>query len=400
MENQTKNKSINPYLKHKPMTYGKKLYIGELIAENIIQAIAIISIGIIIAIFYYVFNESIYAFIHNEHHQTEAVNKDELSVDSYSVDSYSIEDETSETVSTAEENEFEPQTYGEPLPESRLPSAADSEYESLEYLEEVPVTISDLVLPNDTINGKPSYIWQPISQKPKFSFMPLFLGSFKVTIIGILIAAPIAILAAIFTITFASKKQKEFIKPIIEIIAGFPSVVLGFFALITLATLFQNLLGTTYRLNAFVAGVGIAIAVIPIIYTVAEDSMSFIPTHFRDASLSLGASRWQTAIRVILPAATPGIMAAIILGFGRAFGETMIVLMATGNAALMSLDIFEPVRTLSASIGAEMAEVELRSVHYGVLFLIGSVLFIFTFSLNAIAEFYVKRTLVKKIQGK
>lgn len=399
MENQTNNKSINPYLKHKPMNYGKKFYWGEFLAENIIQAIAIISIGIIIAIFYYVFNESIYAFIHNEHHISETIEKDDLEVDSYGMETYGLDDENT-VISSEEEDEFAPQSYGDPLPRTHMPSASDSEYQSLEYLDDVPIKISDLILPNDTINGKPSYIWQPISHKPKFSFLPLILGSFKVTLIGILIAAPIAILAAIFTITFASKKQKEFIKPIIEIIAGFPSVVLGFFALMTLATLFQDLFGTTYRLNAFVAGVGIAIAVIPIIYTVAEDSMSFIPSHLRDASLSLGASRWQTAIRVILPAATPGIMAAIILGFGRAFGETMIVLMATGNAALMSLDIFEPVRTLSASIGAEMAEVEFRSVHYGVLFLIGSLLFVFTFSLNAIAEFYVKRSLVKKIQGK
>jgi phosphate transport system permease protein len=162
----------------------------------------------------------------------------------------------------------------------------------------------------------------------------------------------------------------------------------------------QNLFGTEYRLNAFVAGVGIAIAVIPIIYTVTEDSMSFIPKHLREASLSLGATRWQTAIRVIVPAATPGIFAAIILGFGRAFGETMIVLMATGNAALMSLDIFEPVRTLSATIGAEMAEVEFRGVHYGVLFLIGSLLFVITFGLNALAEFYVKKKLIKRMQGK
>jgi phosphate transport system permease protein len=194
--------------------------------------------------------------------------------------------------------------------------------------------------------------------------------------------------------------MKEILKPVIEIIAGFPSVVIGFFCLITLATIFQDFFGNTYRLNAFVAGIGIAIAVIPIIYTVAEDSMSFVPSNLKEASLALGASRWQTAFHVVLPAALPGIFAAIILGFGRAFGETMIVLMATGNAALMSLDIFEPVRTLSATIGAEMAEVEFHGVHYGVLFLIGSFLFVFTFLLNAVAEFFVKKALIKKFQGK
>jgi phosphate transport system permease protein len=221
-----------------------------------------------------------------------------------------------------------------------------------------------------------------------------------VTAIGIAVAAPIAILAAIFASAFAPRRMKEILKPVIEIIAGFPSVVLGFFCLITLATIFQDFFGHTYRLNAFVAGIGIAIAVIPIIFTVAEDSMSFVPSNLKEASLALGASRWQTAFHVVLPAALPGIFAAIILGFGRAFGETMIVLMATGNAALMSLDIFEPVRTLSATIGAEMAEVEFRGVHYGVLFLIGSFLFVFTFTLNAVAEFIVKKALIKKFQGK
>ena len=142
-----------------------------------------------------------------------------------------------------------------------------------------------------------------------------------------------------------------------------------------------------------------ALAVIPIIYTVTEDALTAIPKYMYEGSLALGASRWQTVYRVILPAATPGVFAALILGFGRAFGETMIALMATGNAALVSTDIFESVRTMAATIGAEMAEVEFHSVHYGVLFLIGAVLFVVTFSLNAIAEFYIRKKLMKKFQG-
>ena len=143
-----------------------------------------------------------------------------------------------------------------------------------------------------------------------------------------------------------------------------------------------------------------SLAVIPIIFTVAEDAFTAVPKHLKEASLALGASKWQTAYRVVLPAATPGVFAAIILGFGRAFGETMIALMATGNAALVSADLFESVRTMAATIGAEMAEVEFHSVHYGVLFLIGATLFVVTFSLNAIAEFYVRKKLLKRFQGR
>ena len=455
---------INPYLEHKPMEYGKKFYLSEFLAEKFIQMIAFLSIAVILAIFYFVFNESIYAFIDmrtdknkleliKDNHTTQssqagdnsssvdlkpqsyspdetpsgAENKktksDELKPETYTPEgvepSGDLKPETYTPDGTEPAGELKSETYTpegmEPLPnlknttsDSDAATSSDSGQisapvetpQSIEYLENQPVQVSDLIMPNDSIEGKPAYIWQPVSQKPKFNVLPLFIGSLKVTLIGLLIAAPLAILAAIFTVSFASKRQKEIIKPIIEILAGFPSVVIGFFALITLATLLQNFFGTVYRLNAFVAGVGIAIAVIPIIYTVAEDSMSFIPKHLKEASLSLGASKWQTASRVILPAAIPGIFAAVILGFGRAFGETMIVLMATGNAALMSLDIFQPVRTLSATIGAEMAEVEFRGVHYGVLFLIGGLLFIITFSLNAFAEFYVKKKLIKRIQGK
>ena len=226
------------------------------------------------------------------------------------------------------------------------------------------------------------------------------MGAFKVTLIGLLIAGPIAILSALFTTTFAPRWMREIMKPAIEILAGFPSVVIGFFCLITIATLMQELTGTTYRLNAFVGGIGMALAVIPIVFTVTEDAFSAVPRYMKEASIALGASRWQTAWRVILPAATPGVFAAIILGFGRAFGETMIALMATGNAALFSWDFFESVRTMAATIGAEMAEVEFHSVHYGVLFLIGAVLFVVTFALNALAEFYVRNRLIKRFQGK
>ena len=241
--------------------------------------------------------------------------------------------------------------------------------------------------------------WEPVSEEPKYGLLPLILGSFKVSLIAVLLAAPLAILAALYTSTIAPRWAKEVMKPTIEILAGFPSVVIGFFALITLATFFQESFGFEYRLNAFVGGTALALAVLPIVYTLTEDALSTVPASFTDASLALGASRWQTALFVVLPAATPGVYASVILGIGRAFGETMIVLMATGNAALFSADPFVPVRTMSATIGAEMAEVVFGDTHYNILFLIGALLFVFTFSLNAFAEFVVRRQLLKKFGG-
>lgn len=241
--------------------------------------------------------------------------------------------------------------------------------------------------------------WQPVSREPKYGLLPLVVGSLKVTLLAILIGAPIAILAALFTSSFAPKWSKEILKPAIEILAGFPSVVIGFFALVTLASLLQGVFGYQYRLNAFLGGVAMSLAVIPIVFTVAEDALTAVPKYLREASLALGATKWQTALFVTLPAATPGVFAAVLLGFGRAFGETMIVLMATGNAALISANLFEPVRTMSATIGAEMAEVVFGDTHYNVLFLLGSILFLFTFSLNAVAEVFIRQRLLKRFRG-
>lgn len=241
--------------------------------------------------------------------------------------------------------------------------------------------------------------WQPVSDQPKYGLWPLFAGSFKVTLIAILLAAPIAILSALYTNTFAPKWCKELMKPTIEILSGFPSVVIGFFALTVLASAMQILFGFEYRLNSFVGGVAMSLAVIPIIFTISEDALSAVPKSLSEASLALGAKRWETALYIILPAATPGVFAAILLGFGRAFGETMIVLMATGNAALLSFDFTEPVRTLSATIGAEMAEVVFGEFHYNVLFAIGILLFLFSFGINLIAEFYIRQKLMKKFRG-
>jgi len=236
--------------------------------------------------------------------------------------------------------------------------------------------------------GSP-YSWQPVATGtgiPKYNVLPLILGTLKVTFIAMLLATPLALAAALYTAEFAPPRLRGWIKPAIELLAGIPSVVLGFFTLIVLATWLQDVFGYVFRLNALVAGIGLTFAVIPIIYTVSEDALTAVPKLYREASLALGASKAQTALRVVLPAAMPGIAAAIILGFGRAIGETMIVLMVSGNAAVISLSPTDGVRTLSATIAAELGEVVFGSIHYRVLFFIGTLLFIITAVLNWVGD--------------
>lgn len=242
------------------------------------------------------------------------------------------------------------------------------------------------------------FSWQPVSEVPKYSLLPLLIGTLKVTLVALFIALPVAVGAAIFTSEFAPQGVREVIKPAVELLAGIPSVVLGFFALMVLATWLQDTFGFPIRLNAVSAGVGLALAVIPIIYTVSEDALSAVPQSFRDGSEALGANRWQTAWRVVLPAATPGVFAACVLGAGRSIGETMIVLMASGNAATMSLDPARSFRSFSATIAAELGEVVHGDAHYRVLFFLGAALFVITFLLNLAGHAYVGR-LKRKLQG-
>jgi phosphate transport system permease protein len=240
--------------------------------------------------------------------------------------------------------------------------------------------------------------WQPVSDIPKYSLLPLLAGTLKVTIIAVLIAIPLAVLAALYTAEFAPPWARETIKPAIEILAGIPSVVVGFFCLMVLAGWLQNTFGWTFRLNAVTAGIGLSLAVIPIVYTVCEDAFSSVPQTFREGSIAMGASSWQTASRVVLPAGMPGVLAACVLGFGRAIGETMIVLMASGNAAILSFSPTDSIRTFSATIAAELGEVVVGSPHYHVLFFIGAFLFLITFVINLFGHWWVNR-LQKKLQG-
>jgi len=337
--------------------FAKKFRLSEFLAEKIITLTAFVSFAFIILIFVFVFREALPIFSPEE-----------------KMVSLIQHGEVQETYGDVENSEPQTQTSVTTL------ETSGSEGEA---------SLSNLSGNN----------WQPVSENPKYGLLPLIIGSLKVTLISIFIAAPIAILAALFTAVFAPTWAKELLKPAIEILAGFPSVVIGFFALIVLATFLQDVFGFEYRLNAIVGGVAMSLAVIPIVYTISEDALTAIPKTLTEASLALGATKWQTALFVILPAATPGIFAAILLGIGRAFGETMIALMATGNAALLSANFAEPIRSMSATIGAEMAEVVFGEVHYNVLFLIGAVLFIFTFSLNAIAEIYIRQRLMKRFRG-
>jgi len=241
--------------------------------------------------------------------------------------------------------------------------------------------------------------WQPVSDSPKYGIIPLLIGTLKTTLIAMVIAVPIGVLSALYSVMFAPKWTKEVLKPTVELVAGLPSVVIGFFALVVLSGWLQTLTGSPFRLNALVGGVAISLTAIPIIFTISEEALSAVPQSMKEASYALGATEWETAFYVVLPAAYPGIFAGVLLGLGRAFGETLIVLMATGNAAITSWSVLDSTRTLTATIGAEMAEVVFGDPHYNVLFLIGTFLFLFSMTLNLIAEFYVKAKLLKKFRG-
>ncbi len=412
---------MNPILQEKnnftKESLKKQFRLSEFLAEKIISSVAFLSITIIVLIFVFVFKESLplFSFVKKAKENTEIQTRTGAEIEKYGESEIKTEEIEPETYGAPAED-LEPETYGTPTEElnpvaSKIEPTEPETYgivtEDLnpEKTDIQEVVIDDKVTENNEGADKTwstffTTEWVPVSEHPRFGLLGLLIGTLKVTLIAMGIAGPLAVLAALYTSCFASKRVKETIKPIIEMLAAFPSVVIGFFALMVLATFFQDLFGYDSRLNAFIGGVAMALAAIPIIYTISEDALSAVPKTFSEASLALGASKWQTAFFVILPAATPGIFAALLLGVGRVFGETMIALMATGNAALLSSNPFESVRTFAATIGAEMAETVFGETHYSVLFFIGSLLFIFSFALNAIAEFYVKGRLIKKFQGK
>lgn len=257
-----------------------------------------------------------------------------------------------------------------------------------------------LLLPHQwTGYDKPSFIWQPVSEIHKYNIVPLLVGSLKTTLVAMLFAVPLALGAAIYVSQLASNSVREWIKPAIELLSGIPSVVMGFFALLVMASVMQSIFGYDSRLNALVAGIALGFAVLPVVFTIAEDALTSVPRSFSQAALALGASRWKATWQIVLPAALPGVLAAVILGFGRAVGETMIVLMASGNASILSWSPTDSARTITATIAAELAETVFGSHHYRLLFLIGLLLFIVSFISNLAGEMIVHR-LKKKLEGR
>lgn len=246
---------------------------------------------------------------------------------------------------------------------------------------------------------KPQYIWQPRGEIQKFNIVPLIIGSLKLTVVALLFSIPISLAAAIYVSQLCAPRLRETIKPGIELLASIPSVVMGFFALNVMAGFFQGLFHYQSALNALVAGIALGLAVIPVIFSIAEDALTSVPRSYVQAALALGSSRWQAAWQVVVPAALPGIFAAIVLGFGRAVGETMIVLMASGNASIMSWNILESARTITATIAAELGEAVMGGPHYRILFMIGVLLFVVTFLSNLAGELVMHR-LKNRLEGK
>ncbi len=234
-------------------------------------------------------------------------------------------------------------------------------------------------------------MWQAVSEVPKYSLVPLLCGSFLVAVPATIISAVFGIGCAIYLAEIARPQVRETLKPTLELLAGIPSVVIGFFMLAVTASFIQHIFHTKFRLNAFVGSLGVSLATFPIILTLSEDALRAVPKELRDASLALGASKWQTIWDTVVPAAVSGISASIILGFGRALGETMIVVMATGNAALVTLNIFSSVRTMTANIAAELGAVAQGSEHYYALFVVGAVLFTLTFFINLSSEIVLNK---------
>jgi phosphate transport system permease protein len=257
------------------------------------------------------------------------------------------------------------------------------------------------ILPSETIHiadffgGKE---WQPTSTPaPQYGALPLVLGTLLVSIFAILIALPLGLGVAIFLSELAGEHTRKFLKPTIELLAGIPSVVYGFFGLVVLVPFIQKTLHLPVGETAFAGSLILAVMALPTIITVAEDAMRNTPRTMREASLALGATHWQTIYKVILPYSSSGIVAAVVLGIGRAIGETMAVLMVTGNAAVMPHSLFESIRTIPATIAAELGETPAGGTHYQALFLLGIILFLMTLIISLSAEFISKKQQGKEI---
>jgi phosphate transport system permease protein len=228
--------------------------------------------------------------------------------------------------------------------------------------------------------------WYPTSEPPEFGIFPLIAGSIAVTAVASAIAIPLGVMTAAWLTETAHSAVRRIVKPVIELLAALPSVVVGFFGMIVIAPVLQDRFGADTGLNLFNAGLMLAFMSVPTICSVAEDALHAVPVSLREASLALGATRWETTILVVIPAAFSGIGTACILGMSRSIGETMVVLMVAGGAGILPHSLFSPVRPMPAAIAAEMAEASFRGEHYHALFAIGMVLFLFTPAFNILAR--------------
>lgn len=230
-----------------------------------------------------------------------------------------------------------------------------------------------------------------ISLSDYFGLLPLLVGSFWVTITALAISIPVGIFTAIYISEYASPKIKTFLKITIETMSALPSVVLGFLGLYVLSNFVKNIFNLNSGLTALTGGIMLAFMAIPTIVSITDDSLSALDKSYKEASLALGANKIETIINVLIPAAFPGIFAGIMLGFGRIIGETLTVLMITGNSPIMATSPLSPVRTLTATIAAEMGEVVNGSTHYHALFAIGLILFLISFLTNSIADKFIHK---------
>jgi phosphate transport system permease protein len=237
--------------------------------------------------------------------------------------------------------------------------------------------------------------WYPTHFPPDFGILPLILGSLWVTIGASLVCIPLGVGSALYLHEIADFKQRQFLKPIIELLASIPSVVYGFFGLVVLTPFLQKLFNLPTGMTALNASLILGFMATPTVCSISEDALSYVPRSFREASFAVGADRWQTLTQIIIPAAGSGISTGIILGLSRAIGETMTVLMVAGGAAVIPHTFLEPVRPMTAAIAAEMGEAPMGGSHYHALFAIALILFLITFVFNIIAEVISRRFRIK-----
>lgn len=233
--------------------------------------------------------------------------------------------------------------------------------------------------------------WYPISDPPRFGALSLILGSVWVTAGAILVSVPLGVACAVYIAEVAPLWLREVLKASVEFLAAIPSVVLGFIGLVTLVPVVQQIFNLPTGLTALSGSLMLGFMAMPTIVSIMEDALTAVPRSYREGALAMGATQWQAIWRVVLPAASSGVIAALMLGIGRVIGETMAVMMITGNAAQIPTSLLQPVRTMTATIAAEMGEAVQGGPHYFSLFAIGIVLFVITFVINLIADFFLHR---------